>query len=206
MRQAGTGQVVHYIGSRGPGRRDTACALTIMNERTAYSCDDALVTCADCRGWLDRVSQERKADEQAATTALLLQLEAVERDREAVREAPRRTLAVSQRQAATTALLLQLRALQVFFVQEHRFHPERKWRFDVALPDYMVAIEVDGGTFLPTGGRHTRGAGHREDLRKTGAALELGWLVVHTIPELVKSGEALRHVEAAIRIMSTRRP
>ena len=27
---------------------------------------------------------------------------------------------------------------------EYRFHPERKWRFDWALPERMIAFEYDG--------------------------------------------------------------
>lgn len=72
----------------------------------------------------------------------------------------------------------------------------RRWRFDVALPAFMVAAEVDGGVFV--GGRHTRGAGVEADCRKLGAAVELGWLVVRGTPRLVKSGEMLRWIEAAV--------
>src|SRR3954464_10168436 len=28
--------------------------------------------------------------------------------------------------------------------KEHRFHPERRWRFDWALPDKMIGIEYEG--------------------------------------------------------------
>ena len=30
-------------------------------------------------------------------------------------------------------------------VEELKFHPDRKWRFDFAHPSTMVAIEVEGG-------------------------------------------------------------
>ncbi len=33
-------------------------------------------------------------------------------------------------------------------VLEYRFHPTRKWRFDVALPEQRIAIEVEGGIFI----------------------------------------------------------
>lgn len=36
-------------------------------------------------------------------------------------------------------------------VGEYRFHPAREWRFDFAIPDCRVAIEVEGGAFI--GGR-----------------------------------------------------
>ena len=58
---------------------------------------------------------------------------------------------------------------------EHRFHPVRKWRFDVAFPDAKVAAEIDGGAW--SAGRHTRGAGFIADQKKTNAAALLGWAV-----------------------------
>ena len=30
-------------------------------------------------------------------------------------------------------------------VREHRFHPDRLWRFDYAIPSLRIAIEIDGG-------------------------------------------------------------
>jgi very-short-patch-repair endonuclease len=58
---------------------------------------------------------------------------------------------------------------------EYRFHPTRRWRFDVAFPKAKVAVELDGGVY--TQGRHTRGAGFEGDCEKINAALDLGWVV-----------------------------
>ena len=71
-------------------------------------------------------------------------------------------------------------------VPEHRFSPDRDWRFDFALKSGVegtgprVAIEVDGGLFV--GGRHSRGAGAVEDILKLNTALILGWRVVRCTP------------------------
>lgn len=59
---------------------------------------------------------------------------------------------------------------------ELKFHPERKWRFDYAFPDYMIALEVEGGTF--SRGRHTRGAGYEKDIEKYNEATIMGWRVI----------------------------
>jgi len=56
------------------------------------------------------------------------------------------------------------------------FHPKRKWRFDYAWPDQKVALEIEGGVY--TRGRHTRGKGYENDMRKYNAALLLGWKVL----------------------------
>jgi len=80
---------------------------------------------------------------------------------------------------------------------EHRFHPVRRWRFDFAWREYMVAAEIQGGTF--TQGRHTRGVGYQADCDKLNAAQLLGWVVFHGTAKTVKSGELLDFVTKAIK-------
>ena len=58
---------------------------------------------------------------------------------------------------------------------EYRFHPTRKWRFDYAEPQAMIAIELNGGVW--SGGRHVRGAGYLRDREKINAAQSMGWRV-----------------------------
>lgn len=56
---------------------------------------------------------------------------------------------------------------------EYKFHPRRKWRFDVAFVDARVYVELDGGVY--SNGRHTRGAGFEADCEKLNAAALMGW-------------------------------
>lgn len=85
--------------------------------------------------------------------------------------------------------LLQLRARKLDApTRELVFHAERKWRFDFAWPDRKVALEVEGGAWV--GGRHTRGAGFKEDCVKYGEAFRLGWTVLRVMPEHITSGLA----------------
>lgn len=72
---------------------------------------------------------------------------------------------------------------------EHRFHGKRKWRFDLAWPMMLVAVEVHGGVW--TRGRHTTGAGFTKDREKMNEACCLGWRVIEVTTGQVKSGEAL---------------
>lgn len=58
---------------------------------------------------------------------------------------------------------------------EHKFHPRRKWRFDIAWPGCKVAIELQGGTW--TNGGHNRGKGYENDCHKLMAATLMGWRV-----------------------------
>lgn len=66
-------------------------------------------------------------------------------------------------------------------VKEFRFHPVRLWRFDYAIPDHKVAIEIDGG--LWTYGRHNRASGYIADMEKMNAAASLGWIVLKFTPQ-----------------------
>ncbi len=73
---------------------------------------------------------------------------------------------------------------------EFRFHPLREWRFDYALVNERIAIEVEGGVY--TEGRHVRPTGYLEDLRKYRAAVLLGWRLLRYAPPDI--GEAVGDV------------
>jgi len=60
-------------------------------------------------------------------------------------------------------------------VPEYVFCEGRKWRFDFAFPERMVAVEIDGGQWTANGGRHARDG----DREKLNAAAVLGWRVLH---------------------------
>jgi len=83
------------------------------------------------------------------------------------------------------------------FVEEHTFHPGRKWRFDFAFIDQKVAIEVEGGTW--SGGRHTRGSGFEKDCEKYNQAAIDGWLVLRYTSTMIKSGKAVAQIEEVIK-------
>jgi hypothetical protein len=78
---------------------------------------------------------------------------------------------------------------------EVRFHPTRKWRFDLAWPTHRIAFEIEGGAF--TGGRHTTGVGLSADCEKYSWAAILGWCVVRATPTMIRQGVALVLLEAA---------
>lgn len=76
---------------------------------------------------------------------------------------------------------------------EFRFCPDRKWRFDFALPLDKIAIEIEGGVFIQ--GRHARGAGIRNDIEKYNTAAALGWKVFRFLPEQILKGQAKEFLE-----------
>lgn len=101
---------------------------------------------------------------------------------------------------AMSLLLLDVRALGEEPVTEHRFAPPRRWRFDLAFPSKMVAVEVDGATW--TGGRHTTGAGHRGDCEKRNAATLAGWRVFTFSSDMIREGE---HMDVLSKALEVRR-
>lgn len=65
-------------------------------------------------------------------------------------------------------------------VVEFRFHPTRRWRFDVAWPERKIAVEIQGGVW--SRGRHSRGTGQLADMDKLNTAQSLGWRVLYCTP------------------------
>ena len=111
-------------------------------------------------------------------------------------------------------LVLQLRAAGIDAVPEYRFGAEacggpgkglrarlaaaglKDWRADFAIPHLRLLIEIEGGGY--TQGRHTRGCGFAEDLRKYDAAARLGWTVYRCDPAMVRTGHALETIKILI--------
>ena len=85
-------------------------------------------------------------------------------------------------------------------VTEHPFakHLGRRWRFDFAWPALMLAVEVDGGAWVPGGGRHTRGAGFAADHDKFNRAALLGWRVLRFTARHLEDGSALVDLAEAL--------
>lgn len=79
---------------------------------------------------------------------------------------------------------------------EWKFFPTRKWRFDRAWPDLMLAIEVNGGIY--TQGRHSRGQGQLADFEKLNFAQIVGWRVLQFTPQQIIDNSAADMILAAI--------
>lgn len=66
-------------------------------------------------------------------------------------------------------------------VKEYRFDTKRRWRFDYAIPDFKIALEVEGGVW--SGGKHIRAKGFLGDMEKYNRATLLGWRVYRCTPQ-----------------------
>ena len=102
-------------------------------------------------------------------------------------------------------LLIQLRAAGYPEpVRQHPFklppkapgRPRRTVHLDLAYPDLLLAVEVQGGTW--SGGTHVRGAGYAANCEKATRLQIAGWLVVTATTDQVESGLALALIEEAL--------
>jgi len=116
-------------------------------------------------------------------------------------------------------------------VREHRFHPKRMWRFDLAWPDdgWKIAVEIEGGAFgrsvrcnhclqlvrsmskrtgrwytVREGGGHNTGKALEKDMEKYNAAVELGWRVLRYSPKMIREGVAISEIRRVFCVALTR--
>lgn len=86
--------------------------------------------------------------------------------------------------------------LHIEVVKEYKFHPVRKWRFDYAIVDHKIALEVEGGVW--TGGRHTSPKGFLGDIEKYNSATLMGWRVFRVTPDDLYKTATLNLIKTAI--------
>lgn len=80
--------------------------------------------------------------------------------------------------------------------QEYKFHPTRRWRFDFAWPDEMIAVEVQGGVW--NAGAHGRGSGITRNFEKYNAAAVLGWRILQGDASMIRNHDLIDALEEAL--------
>jgi very-short-patch-repair endonuclease len=84
---------------------------------------------------------------------------------------------------------------------EFRFHVDRRWRFDYAIPDLKIAIEIEGGIWQY--GRHNHPIGFSKDCEKYNTATLMGWIIFR-LPDseinFERIGEIAEFVKNKIKI------
>lgn len=77
------------------------------------------------------------------------------------------------------------------------------WRYDFFFPDYDLAVELNGGTWV--NGGHNRGNHLQSEYRKINASALLGHTLLIFDTGMVKSGEAVQRVKAIIDLIDAKR-
>lgn len=101
--------------------------------------------------------------------------------------------------------------------REYKFYPGRRCAFDYANPRQLIAIEIEGGTWIK--GRHVTGAGSNKDMIKYNAATRRGWSLFRypappqiyiskvtneeTLASVLKRESWLKTVKRDIRVLLT---
>ena len=80
-------------------------------------------------------------------------------------------------------------------VEEYRFHPTRKWRFDFYWPEFNFACEVEGGIWIS--GRHNRPISFIKDAEKYNEAALMGIKVIRVTDKHIKDGSAINWIRRA---------
>ena len=79
-------------------------------------------------------------------------------------------------------LLAQIRVLASdLFPMFIREYPFDRWRVDLAIPSSLLAVEVNGGRWLPGGGKH----GTERDRKKIRRLTLAGWRVLEYSTEII---------------------
>lgn len=74
--------------------------------------------------------------------------------------------------------------------------PNRRWRFDRAWREQMVAVEVQGGIW--SGGRHARGSGIAKECEKFSTAAAIGWRILPVTRDMIEDGRAVALIRQAL--------
>jgi very-short-patch-repair endonuclease len=91
-------------------------------------------------------------------------------------------------------LALQLRAMHLPTpVREYQAISGRKFRCDLAWPDLLICVEVDGGDL--SFGRHSRAGGMASDCEKQNLLTLDGWRCYRFTGSQVKSGAAMAFLQ-----------
>lgn len=120
----------------------------------------------------------------------------------AARLSPRAGAVIAERGSdGERALETQLRQVGATgWVRELQFDEARRWRFDFAWPDSMLAVEVEGGQWI---GGHG-GRRFEQDCVKYAEAAIRGWVVLRVTTEMVDDGRAVALVGRALWAISQR--
>ncbi|WP_313515145.1 hypothetical protein [Sphingobacterium sp.] len=81
---------------------------------------------------------------------------------------------------------------------EFHFSVERNYRLDYAIPEYKVAIEVDGGIWMKGNSGHSSGKGIKRDMDKGNLVQLHGWKIIRIEPHELVSDKVLESIKTLL--------
>lgn len=97
-------------------------------------------------------------------------------------------------------LLVQIRAARFPAPKEEvLFHPTRKWRFDLAWPDFKIAVEYQGGIFSRLAS-HSSVTNMLRDQEKANEAVLHDWILITVNARTVISAQAINWIRRAFKL------
>lgn len=81
------------------------------------------------------------------------------------------------------------------FIKGRRYRPDFRW------PNEKVIVEIEGGSFIPGGGRHNRAAGFEADCAKYNLFAEHGYLILRFTTQMIDRdlAEVLEQVRRVVQ-------
>lgn len=86
------------------------------------------------------------------------------------------------------------RCPEIELTPQHYFDKTRRWRFDFAVPEIWLGIEIDGGTWSDERSGHTYGKGVTKDYEKQNAAMIQGWAVFRFTSDMLNGREINKYL------------
>lgn len=105
---------------------------------------------------------------------------------------------------AVQYIKMELEKLGLTYKTEHQFASPRKWRFDIILPKWKIAIEYEGAPSKGKGGRPIPSGhlnywtGYSSDCEKYSAASIKGWVLIRSTWVLLENGTTFRQIREAL--------
>ena len=98
-------------------------------------------------------------------------------------------------------LHIALESIAPYYETEYKFHSHRKWRFDFAYPEKMIAFEYEGVFFGNRKGGvsvHTTAIGFSKNCEKYNHATALGWKVYRFTVKMLENGETIDFIRKVL--------
>ena len=84
---------------------------------------------------------------------------------------------------------------------EVEYIPGRKFRLDVAWPQYKIGIEVQGGLWMKAA--HSTGKGIKRDMEKRNLGILAGWRVIECEPKDLCTADVVDMIKKLMEAKST---